>query len=390
LSLTTTPLSPAIPHIITNHYIKIRHIHHQHYHPATLTNNAPSSATEPEITLPISIQPRNSQNIFIGLHTTHTLQHQKFTWNICFPSTGTYINGPVEYIVSQTCSTIRGGLISLLKATKYLNRPQPSIHTPNNNTIITVCSRDPKLLRRLRQFKKYPSTAKNSLDSECELFQEISGVSHNFRHYHTHLSNKNDDQISGAYKTVTACTINIDNTNSPSPTDYSPNGQATLWYLNEEVSDNLEQVLRNAAGTTGIRKYMQTKYKWEPKTFETIHWTLHGRAMTSLSHSQMKTTTQMIHEWLPVNGHAGQTKNTAHQSYPLCSHYKETQDHFFSCNITELHWHTAITDHRLSIIDKYLPAQLANILRWAILNYRQHNRQYPTSDIDLPYTRLIQ
>jgi hypothetical protein len=58
---------------------------------------------------------------------------------------------------------------------------------------------------------------------------------------------------------------------------------------------------------------------------------IHAYTQSSLSQNQQKTITQMIHGWLPVNGHPGRWQNLSHKLCPTCHNTIETQDHFISC-----------------------------------------------------------
>jgi hypothetical protein len=54
-------------------------------------------------------------------------------------------------------------------------------------------------------------SARYSLGSEAEILQEISVLTHNFCHYHTHLANKNGNKRSCPHRTITKCLSNNSN-----------------------------------------------------------------------------------------------------------------------------------------------------------------------------------
>jgi hypothetical protein len=97
---------------------------------------------------------------------------------------------------------------------------------------------------------------------------------------------------------------------TPTPTTYQPTGPATVWHIGDEVSNNIDETIRHAAGTMDLRSYIQEKYGWTDPTTDNIDWLIHCQALQTLTLNDRKTCTQHIHEWLPTCGHPGQTNIT--------------------------------------------------------------------------------
>jgi hypothetical protein len=62
------------------------------------------------------------------------------------------------------------------------------------------------------------------------------------------------------------------------------------------------------------------------------------KALQSLQPTQRKTITQLIHEWLPVNGQMLRQQHKDNQKCPLC----KTQHHFLTCPKSKEKWKEAL------------------------------------------------
>ncbi len=166
-----------------------------------------------------------------------------------------------QYITSQKCSSIRGGLLALQQAldniAAYLQLKSTS---PQHHNII-ICSYDGKLLRKIKNGTRQYKTAKNMLSEEQGLFEELHPLLQSFHTFQLHRNTKRNDPHSVVAFVVAECLSKLKSANNLVLHRYSPTGPATLWHQAEEVSHNLEITLRHASTSINMRQYMQTKYK---------------------------------------------------------------------------------------------------------------------------------
>jgi hypothetical protein len=118
---------------------------------------------------------------------------------------------------------------------------------------------------------------------------------------------------------------------------------AFLTIHNTQVTSEYSNIIRHEATSPQAIKYLTEKHKWSFNTFRDIHWEAHGKAISSLPGRQYKTTTQFIHQWLPVNASYSKTSIGTARLCPYCLSCEETQEHFLSCTHDGLQkaWQTA-------------------------------------------------
>jgi hypothetical protein len=135
---------------------------------------------------------------------------------------------------------------------------------------------------------------------------------------------------------------------------------------------------------------MQRKYKWNHDTTNTIDWMIHSSALASLQTStNRKTITQFVHEWFPVNGHAGRANTNNNQLCPMCRNCPETQQHFLSCQALDATWTNKLTK-AISIYDTpETPDTTTQLLLWALLTCRTTNHQPPAHLSDPSHIQLL-
>jgi hypothetical protein len=143
----------------------------------------------------------------------------------------------------------------------------------------------------------------------------------------------------------------------------------------KEVSDNIENTLRQAARSTDLYNYLQNQYKWEDNTIASIDWIIYGAALQSLSTSQRKSVTQLVHSWLPVQGHPGRSNRQINRNCPHCKDATETQRHFLTCPLNQKQWKKDITSIVEPLLSLYGP--LASILQWALQHCQDEDTLFP-------------
>ncbi len=134
---------------------------------------------------------------------------------------------------------------------------------------------------------------------------------------------------------------------------------------------------------------MQLKYKWENVDIDNIDWTIHGNALHSIPARQRKTTTQLIHNWLPVNGHPGRTQHTSNTLCPGCSLHIETQQHFLTCTKYNEQWDKHLQKAGILEVDQNMN-HLNHILYWAVTHHEHPDQHFPLQTIPQQYHKLIE
>lgn len=79
-----------------------------------------------------------------------------------------------------------------------------------------------------------------------------------------------------------------------------------MSFLTFYNSYNIDLTLRHAATMQERREYMTAKYKWDKTVSDDINWLIHANVLQALPTISKKSTTQFIHDWLPVLAHPGQ------------------------------------------------------------------------------------
>jgi hypothetical protein len=187
-----------------------------------------------------------------------------------------------------------------------------------------------------------------------------------------------------------SCQNNIKNCQRPIPTTYTPIGEATLWHNGQEISTGIDETIRNAANTSELRHYMQTKYQWSEPVADTIDWMIHAAALQNFTQNRRKTLTQLIHEWLPVKGHPGRHLTNLNRLCPTCKQHLENQEHFLSCELTKNEWESRMSTAINTAMTDSTHTHLRSILLWALLNCRDKNIPFTFTEHTRTYRKLIQ
>jgi hypothetical protein len=380
-----TQNEPVTPLAINSHQIVIDS-HNIHTPPPTHIQRKIIPHTPPHIN---TQTPTNTvKHVALCIHTKHEYEHQTFAWTLSHNQLNDIQNGPVQYLRSRHCSPMKGNLICIMQALQHL-REIPS--TPNTQPIaITIFSMDKTLLTTIKKNLRRNITTRTSLQPEQDLLVNIVSRIKTFHKCILHHVTKNEPTNTRASHITTICLKHITESHKPIPTTYVPNGEATVWLHKEEISINIAATVRNAASTGNIRHYMQNKYHWNKATIDNINWIAHAGALHNLPQNQRKTMTQLIHEWLPVNGHPGRQLNPINKLCPHCKQQIESQEHFFSCNSTSLILDSKLTDIIDTISNDTTNTELRPILHWALIKCRVDNKKYPITDNDIPILKLIQ
>jgi hypothetical protein len=222
-------------------------------------------------------------------------------------------------------------------------------------------------------------TTKNMLSPEQGLSDEIQPFLRQFDNHRIHHITKKDKPESAARTASDACIRNILLYRTPIPAKYYPTGPATVWHQRKKISTQIETTIRNAATTSELYQYMNTKYNWSDKTINSIDWMIHKESLTKFPTNQRKTITQLIHEWLPVNGHPGRSMIDTNK---LCPHYiiaPETQIHFSQCPTTSTHWHSLVEEQINQCLTPSKHKHLITLIIWALTAHPLEHNQIPDS-----------
>jgi hypothetical protein len=192
--------------------------------------------------------------IYIATHTIHSYERQIFTW-VSLDSTSTLVkNSAVQSLHSIHCASVRGGLISLTTALEHiiLTSLKHINNTPTPKEIkLVICSSDAKLII-LNSGRRSATTPKNMMTEEQGLYQELTKLLQQFNHHRLHHSYRHDEASSDEKRVSQACRQNISTATNLIPTKYQPNGAATIWHLNTEISSHIESTLHHAAATQDL------------------------------------------------------------------------------------------------------------------------------------------
>jgi hypothetical protein len=273
---------PATPTHITIDMIQIRTRH--------AFSNCPKPAhlytieTNTKITTaPLKVAIDRYTPTYIGIHTIHSYETQTFTWSITQRHLSNDIKGLVQHTSSTKCATTRGGLIGTLQAIQYFTQHITQAEPNRPQAPLFLCSKDTKIIRLLNTHKRHHKSHHAELGPEQELLIDIHKLlyQHNLPFLKTHLATKHDPPHSRKAQSTTICINQLNIVKKSTPTTYKTNGPATVWHLNCEVSNNIDETIRHAAGTMDLRVYMQDKYGWNDSTTDNIDWLIQSSPTTT-------------------------------------------------------------------------------------------------------------
>jgi hypothetical protein len=104
-----------------------------------------------------------------------------------------------------------------------------------------------------------------------------------------------------------------------------------LCINNIQVATDYLSTIRHANSTNHLNTYFIDKYNWTSTTINLINWNSHAKALSTMSGRRLKTTTQLIHQWLPVFASSAQNKTSTARLCPYCTTCDETHTHYLSC-----------------------------------------------------------
>jgi hypothetical protein len=154
------------------------------------------------------------------------------------------------------------------------------------------------------------------------------------------------------------------------------------YTVEEELSDNAEHSIRQAAHSSGLHIYFKSKYHWSYQSISTIDYAIHSQAVQSLPPNPRKMITQMIHEWLPVNAHPGRSNHRDAKSCPMCKREQLSQSHFLTCDQHISPWEQNF--HNIIHSQSDNNNKFQKILLWALLQCWVLNKSFPTGSPNFP------
>jgi hypothetical protein len=119
-----------------------------------------------------------------------------------------------------------------------------------------------------------------------------------------------------------------------------PSAKVQLIIKDVSITRKIPMVIRSAAGSLGIRTYLQERNTWSEATLNNVHWDTHG-ASHSYHRPHRCYLVKLCHRHLPL----GQTLDRRDNKYPsTCPGYRidpETQSHHIQCKApSRMLWRT--------------------------------------------------
>jgi hypothetical protein len=84
---------------------------------------------------------------------------------------------------------------------------------------------------------------------------------------------------------------------TPLPTQIAPliPDKIQLHHYVKRVANDYTSVMRDITTTDAVFLFYKTNYKWNSTTIKDINWEAHGKAISSTTGRQYKSTRQLIH-----------------------------------------------------------------------------------------------
>jgi hypothetical protein len=111
--------------------------------------------------------------------------------------------------------------------------------------------------------------------------------------------------------------------------------QACLYIQGKHVPSNHSKVIRDAYHSQGIIKYLKTANNWSQSTFNSIWWSVHGKAIHKLTMGQKTTIQKYLHNRLPSNYRENLYYPYLTKYCKCCENETETQEHILICTSCE-------------------------------------------------------
>jgi hypothetical protein len=140
------------------------------------------------------------------------------------------------------------------------------------------------------------------------------------------------------------------------------------------VATDYQLVVRHVSTKPALDNYYIKKYGWSQPTITLINWKAHGKALHLLTGQKLKTTTtQLINQWLPLNGESSQNHTSTAKLCPFCNSVDKKRSQYLICS------HTKCTSNRTQAIvqihakiSKYhrqIHHQLRRLIKVALTNW---------------------
>ena len=113
-----------------------------------------------------------------------------------------------------------------------------------------------------------------------------------------------------------------------------PNTHAHLHLNDSTITYRYALRIRNAECDPPMVAYLKEKYQWTDAIFDSINWTVHGKAVRSQHHRKTHIT-KLVHDILPTNKVQHRWNPQHCKKCPLCKQAEETRDHLLRCEKTE-------------------------------------------------------
>jgi hypothetical protein len=228
----------------------------------------------------------------------------------------------------QYQGTDRSELLGVQSALERIETIYQNWTTKPKPNALTIWIKSESIARRLKILWYRITTISTSLEDEAEAQIEISRLLESHPGYRVKLINTNASPIiEDTWKTMETKSgedVHLDLRPTTKPE------RVTVKIGESKITANLHNRIRTESTKPQYYKYLQQKYKWKSKILDEINWEPIAQAMAVLTPVLQKTIKEMIHGWLPTNGHPGDNEPTT-KICPQCNQENETNLHFLKC-----------------------------------------------------------
>jgi len=110
-----------------------------------------------------------------------------------------------------------------------------------------------------------------------------------------------------------------------------PSAAPHLLLNGRNVIRHTKQVMRDAYVSPSYRKYLTTKYNWQPAAHRRIVWQIITIASNRFNASERQIIQKFTHGWLPLQTRPQVTSTSENRLCPSCKRIPEDMAHFLSC-----------------------------------------------------------
>jgi hypothetical protein len=229
----------------------------------------------------------------------------------------------------------RGELIGIQTALKRIETIHQNWSTSPKPKLLTIWTEKESVAKVLKMLRYRLTTATTAIEDEAEAKIEIGKMLESHPGYQVKIVNNETEK--SIKESCEALEARITETNE-SPcrrTDLCERATVTINMVS--VTANLQNRLRTESTKIQYHNYLMHKYCWTQEIINKIDWETVAHAMAVLPPKIQKTTKQLIHGWLPTNGHPG--ANAPNTPFcPRCNAEIETNRHFLVCQRDRQQW----------------------------------------------------